>query len=103
MESRKQSQSESLCLHGVWHRSTQLRRNAFRHGRDENGSLFFGSEIPLFSSRRDTGMQFIFSRVNKLICNLSWLSLNQQEKLQFDDGFVQILQPIHAVVGLEFR
>ncbi len=31
------------------------------------------------------------------------LSLNQQEKLSFDDGLTQILQPIHAVVGIEFR
>lgn len=32
-----------------------------------------------------------------------YLSPTTQVKLRFDDGFVAVLQPIHEIVGIEFR
>ncbi|XP_046449638.1 cytochrome P450 3A14-like [Daphnia pulex] len=58
--------------------------------------------------RNCVGMRFAMEEMKMALCSLvqkfRFFPVEETPvKLQFDDGFVQILQPIHAVVGLEFR
>ncbi|XP_046636783.1 cytochrome P450 3A14-like isoform X1 [Daphnia pulicaria] len=58
--------------------------------------------------RNCVGMRFAMEEMKMALCSLvqkfRFFPVEETpEKLQFDDGFLTILQPIHAVVGLEFR
>lgn len=102
MDSWKQSQAQSVYVYGLWRWPTQLCGYAFRDGRAENCRLFFNQTIPLLPCSRDP-------RKLQMINLISYTELNSlkiilsQEKLKFDDGFQSVLQPIHAVLGIEMR
>nr|CAH0100173.1 unnamed protein product [Daphnia galeata] len=58
--------------------------------------------------RNCVGMRFAMEELKIAICTMVqkyrfYPVEETPERLQFDDGLVQLLQPIHAIVGIEFR
>ena len=105
MGSWKWNQTESKCFHAVRDGTSQLRWNAIRHGGNENRPVHHRQTFPFLSRQGDTRKFWIDFNIKLLrAAAAAVMSFNIiQEEMQFEDGFLGVVQPIHATVGIETR